>query len=107
MPCVAYCLMIPKTTSIRRWSPQFYYDLEVKILYRRSYDVVLLRCLSNSEAKEVLKEAYDGICGAHQPGPKLKDRLCRLGYYWLKMIVDVVQYAKWCKACQIHTDFIH
>ena len=64
---------LKEVTSIRRRSPQFYYDLEVKTLYRRSYDGVLLLCLSNSEAKEVFKEAYDGICRIHQHGLKLKD----------------------------------
>jgi len=72
-----------------------------------SYNGVLLRCLSNSEAQKVIKKVHDGICGAHQSGVKLKDRLHRLGYYWPTMIADVVQYAKWCRACQIHADFIH
>jgi len=67
----------------------------------------LLCCLSNSEAQEVLKEAHDDICRAHQPGLKLKDRLHILSYYWLTMIADAIKYAKKCKACQIHTDFIH
>jgi len=52
----------------------------VKILYRRSYDGILLRCLSNSEEQEVIKKAHDGICGV-QPGLKLEDRLHRLDYY--------------------------
>jgi len=55
----------------------------------------------------VLKEAHDSICAAHKPGPKLKDRLHRLGYYWPTMIADVIQYARRCKACQIHANFIH
>ena len=50
-----------EAASIRRRSLRFYYDPIVKTLYRRSYDGILLRCLSNSEAKEVLKEAHDGI----------------------------------------------
>jgi len=79
----------------------------VKTLYRRSYDGILLHCLSNSEAREVLKEAHDGICGVHQPGPKLKDRLHRLGYYWPTMIANAIKYAQRCKAYQIHADFIH
>jgi len=54
-----------EAASIRRSSLRFYYDPIVKTLYRRSYDGILLRCLSNSEAQEVLKEAHDGICGAH------------------------------------------
>ena len=68
---------------------------------------LLLRCLSNSEAQEVLKEARDMICGAHHPCPKLKNRLYRLGYYWPMMIADAMEYAKLRKACQIHADFIH
>ena len=61
-----------EAASIRRRSLRFYYDLIVKTLYCRSYDGILLHCLSNSEAQEVLKEAHDGICGAHQLAPKLK-----------------------------------
>ena len=96
-----------EAASFRQRSLHFYYDPTVKTFYRRSYDSILLHCLSNSEAQEVLKEAHDGICGAHQPGPKLKDRLQRLGYYWPTKIADAIQYARRCKACQIHADFIH
>jgi len=70
-------------------------------------DDILLRSLSNSEEWEVLKEAYDKICGAHQSGSKLKFQLHRLDNYWLTMIADAVEYAKRCKVCQNHTDFIH
>ena len=59
-----------EATSIRRRSLRFYYDSIVKTLYRRSYDGILLRCLSNSEAQEVLRKTHDGICRAHQPGRK-------------------------------------
>jgi len=98
---------LKEAVSIRRRFLRFYYDLIVKTLYRRSYDDILLRCLSNSEAQEILKKAHDGICGAYQPDLKLKDRLHRLGYYWSIMIADAIKYAQRCKACQTHTDFIH
>ena len=77
------------------------------MLYYRSYDGILLCFLSNSEAQEALIEAHDGICGAHQPGPKIQDRLRWPGYYWPTMIADAVAYAKQCKTCQILADFIH
>ena len=70
---------LKEAVSVRRRSLHFYYDPIVKTLYRRSYDGILFCCLSNSEAQEVLKEAHDDICEAHQPGPKLKDRLHKLG----------------------------
>ena len=95
-----------EAASVRRRSTRFYYNVVVKKLYRRPYDGILLCCLSNSEAQEVIKEDHDGICGAHHSGPKLKDRLHRLGYYWLTMMADAVEYAKRCKACQIHADFV-
>jgi len=96
-----------EAVSIQRRSLRFYYNPIVKILYRRSYDGILLHYLSNFEVQEVLKEAHDGICGAHQSGPKLKDGLHRLSYYWPTMIADVIKYAQRCKACQIYADFIH
>jgi len=71
------------------------------------YDGILLRCLSQKEAQEVLKEAHDGMCGAHQPGLKFGDQLIRLGYFWPKMILDAIAYTKRCHACQVHDDFIH
>ena len=44
-----------EVASIRRRSLCFYYDSIVKTLYHRSYDGILLRYLSNSEAQECLK----------------------------------------------------
>jgi len=93
--------------TVRRRSTRFYYDAVVKILYRRLYDGILFCCLSNSEARDVLKEAHDGIWGAYQPGLKLKDRLHRLSYYLPTMIADAVEYVRRCKACQIYANFIH
>jgi len=98
----------PKEVAfVRRRSTQFYCDAVAKTMYHRSNDGILLHYLSNLKVREVLKEDHGGICGAHQPGPKIKDRLHRLGCYWPTMITDAVEYARRCKAYQIHTDFIH
>ena len=64
-----------EAAAVKRKAPRFYYNAISRTLYRRSYDGILLRCLSRKEAQEALKEAHDGTCGAHQPGPKLWDRL--------------------------------
>jgi len=78
----------------RRKASKFYYNAITRTLYRRSHDGILLHCLSHEEAHEALKEAHDGMCGAHQPGIKFRDRLQRLEYYWPKMIPDAIAYAK-------------
>src|SRR3954466_13558922 len=59
------------TASIRKKAVRFNYNPESQTFYYVTYDGIMLRCLSPSEAQVVLKEAHDGTCGAHQSGPKL------------------------------------
>ena len=35
-------------------------------LYYRTIDGILLRCLSDDEAKSLMGEIHEGVCGAHQ-----------------------------------------
>ncbi|KMT11469.1 hypothetical protein BVRB_5g107940 [Beta vulgaris subsp. vulgaris] len=63
-------------TEIRRRAPRFIYYKGT--LYRRSFLGTWLRCLGDEEAIKTLEEAHSGVCGAHQVGPKLHDRIKRL-----------------------------
>ena len=71
LPIIDYVLygILPEDAkereSIRRRASRFYYDSTTKTLYRRSYDGLLLRCLSKTEAQEALRDAHGGMCGAH------------------------------------------
>ena len=51
--------------SIQRRTPNFHLDIPSRILYRKSFNGVFLRCLSQQEAEETLKEVHAGLCGAH------------------------------------------
>jgi len=62
-----------EAAAIRRKASKFYYNEITRTLYHRLHDGILLRCLSHKQALEALKEAHDGMCGAHQPGLKLKN----------------------------------
>ncbi|VFQ79346.1 unnamed protein product [Cuscuta campestris] len=44
------------------------YKVQDGILYKRSYNGVLLRCLRAAEAKALMEEIHEGVCAAHQ-GP--------------------------------------
>ncbi|XXG62733.1 hypothetical protein AAC387_Pa05g1046 [Persea americana] len=83
--------------SIQRRAPNFHLDIPSKMLYRKSFNGVLLRCLSQQEEEETLKEVYASLCGAHHAGPKLYDQIKRLGYYWPTMVADAMQFAKRCQ----------
>jgi hypothetical protein len=41
-------------------------------LYYKSMDGVLLQCLGQEEAKRVMSEVHDGLCGAHQSAYRMK-----------------------------------
>ncbi|KAK3038596.1 hypothetical protein RJ639_027259 [Escallonia herrerae] len=77
------------------------------ILYKRSLDGMLLRCIAKDKVKDVMKEVHFGTYGAHQSGHKLQMQIKHLGYYWPTMIADCIGFVKRCQACQFHGDFIH
>jgi len=92
-------------TEIQRRAPRFlYYNY---ILYRRSFLGLWMRCLGKEEAQQVMEEAHSGVCVVHQSGPKLYDRIKRMGYCWPTMVHDCIDFAKRCDTCQFHANFIH
>ena len=50
-------------------------------LYYRTIDGVLLKCLGDDEAKSLMGEIQEGVCGAHQSAFKIKWMIRRNGYY--------------------------
>ena len=44
-------------------------------LYKRSYDGVHLCCLRKEEAKRVMKEVHQGICGLHMSEKMLAKKI--------------------------------
>ncbi len=55
-------------------------------LYYRTIDGVLLKCLSADQAKVVMGEVHEGICGTHQSAYKMKWLLRRVVYFWPTML---------------------
>ncbi|KAG8488615.1 hypothetical protein CXB51_016573 [Gossypium anomalum] len=83
------------------------YVLDGEILYKRRKDQVLLRCVDAVEAKQILEEVHEGVCGTHANGFTMARQIMRFGYYWSTMEGDCVNYAKKCHKCQIYGDKIH
>lgn len=73
--------------------------IEGELLKKRP-DGVLLKCVSLQEAKVIMTETHEGICGAHQAGQMMRWLIIRNGYFWPKMGEMCVQYAKGRLACQ-------
>ena len=69
-------------------------------LYYRTIDGVLLKCLCDDEAKGLIGEIHEGVCGAHQSAFKMKWMIRRNGYYWPTILEDCFKYFKGCQGCQ-------
>ena len=42
--------------------------LDGYVLYKKSKDQILLRCVDANEAKKIVHEIYEGVCGTHASG---------------------------------------
>jgi hypothetical protein len=69
-------------------------------LFYKSLDGVLLRCLGPEEAKKMMSEVHDGLCGAHQSAYHMKWVIRQAGCFWPTMLEDCFKYYKGCQDCQ-------
>ncbi|CAN6567189.1 unnamed protein product [Malus baccata var. baccata] len=83
------------------------YVLWAKNLLRKTPNGLLLKCLGQEESMRVMTEVYEGICGAHQAGTKMRWLLRRYGYFWRDMEKDCKSYARGCEECQRHGPLQH
>ncbi|PKI48459.1 hypothetical protein CRG98_031148 [Punica granatum] len=69
-----------------------HYFLSGEILYRRSFDSTLLRCINEHESQRLMEEVHGGNCGPHMNGLMLAKKIMRLSYYWSTMETDCVKH---------------
>ena len=91
--------------TLRRLAMDFYLDGE--ILYKKSSDGTLLRCLDEFEAKSALREVHEGICSTHANGHVMARKIQRAGYFWMTLEKDCIDYVRKCHKCQVYSDKIN
>ena len=69
-------------------------------MLRRTTEDLLLKCLGFDQARVVMGEVHEGICGTHQSALKMKWLLHRAIFYWPTMMADYFRYYKGCEECQ-------
>ena len=69
-------------------------------LYYKTFDGVLLKYLNQEEAKVLMDEEHEGICGAHQSSYKMKLIIRRSRYFGPTILEDCFEYYKRCQDCQ-------
>lgn len=76
-------------------------------LYKRSTNNILLRYLDEREAKEMIIQVHEGVCGPHMNGHRLAKKTLRLGYDSCTMERDCIHFVQICHKCQVHANLIH
>ena len=69
-------------------------------LYKRGFSMPYLKCVDEDEAKYILEEIHEGICGDHTGLRSLVSKVIRKGYFWPTMQVGAVELVKKCDKCQ-------
>ena len=76
------------------------------ILYRRTADLGLLRCVDAVEAVKLIEQIHAKMCGAHMNGLTLEIKILRVGYFWMTMENDCFKFVQIYHKCQVHSDLI-
>ena len=74
-----------------------HFDIIENVLFRRNYDLVLLRCLKKTEVRKLLQELYDGLAGGHFEGDTTSQKILHAGYYWPTLFKDAHEYVRKCR----------
>jgi hypothetical protein len=91
--------------TLRRLGMDFY--LNGEILYKKSSNRTLLRCLDEVEAKDALREPHKGICSTHASGHVMGRKIQRVSYFWMILEKDCIDYVRKCYKCQVYSDKIN
>ncbi|XP_073037607.1 uncharacterized protein [Primulina eburnea] len=75
-----------RAAKIKKQAPRFVFSNDV--LYRRSYQGPLLKCLSENEVEYVLREIHEGCCGEHLGRTALSRKAILAGFWWPQMNQD-------------------
>ncbi|XP_055801332.1 uncharacterized protein LOC129870542 [Solanum dulcamara] len=88
------------------WRLANHFFLSGEILYKRTLDLGLLRCVDSQQASKLIEEIHGGTCGPHMNGFTLVKKILRAGYFWMTMEIYCIRFVRKCHQCQIHGDLI-
>ncbi|XP_075503970.1 uncharacterized protein LOC142541298 [Primulina tabacum] len=87
----------------KRQAPRFV--LLNNMLYRRSFQGPLLKCLSEKAVDYVLREIHEGCCAEHLRGMSLARKTMLAGFWWPTLSQDSARVVQACEGCQHHSNF--
>ena len=87
-----------KARKIRKRAARF--TILNDTLYKKGFSMPYLKCVDQDEAKYILEEIHEGVCGDHASPISLVSKIILTGYFWSTMQADAVELVKRCDKCQ-------
>jgi hypothetical protein len=76
-------------------------------LYKRSTSGVFMKCISQVDGIEILREIHEGECGHHAAARSLVAKAFRHGFYWPMAKADADRIVELCQGCQMSSKQTH
>jgi ribonuclease HI len=69
-------------------------------LYRKGISQPMLKCVTETEDIQILREVHSGTCGSHSGPRALAAKVIHQGFYWPTIICTANRVTRSCEACQ-------
>jgi hypothetical protein len=69
-------------------------------LYKKGVSQPMLKCVTETEGVQILREVHSGTCGSHAGPRALAAKVIRQGFYWPAMICATNRVVRSYEACQ-------
>ena len=77
-----------------------YYIWDDPLLFKRGADMIIRRCLLESEQGKILNECHASPYGGHFSGERTTHEILQSGFYWPTLFRDCAEWVKLCDRCQ-------
>ena len=100
---LAYGVMPPEFSYQQRKklrTDNRFYIWDDPLLFKRGVDMIIRRCVPESEQGRILYECHASPYGGHFPSDKTTHKILQSGFYWPTIIKDYFEWVKLCDQCQ-------
>ena len=77
-----------------------YYIWDDPLLFKRGADMIIRRCVPESEQCKIVNECHASPYGGHFSGERTAHKILQSGFYWPTIFRDYTEWVKLCDRCQ-------
>ena len=78
-----------------------YYIWDDPLLLKRGDDMIIIKCVPESEQCKIMNECHASPYGGHFSGERTAHKILQSGFYWPTVFKDCTEWVKLCDRCQM------